>query len=106
MRRCKVYVNKVFAGILSENDSGKYSFKYDKDYLKDANPPVCIAMPTDRELYTSDTLFPFFFNLLSEGSNRRFQIKLHHLEENDDFGLLLKTATYDTVGAVTVEEII
>ena len=68
--------------------------------------PICLAMPLTAEPYISDSLFPFFSNLLSEGSNREFQAKYHHLAPDDDFGLLLKTASYDTIGSVTVREIV
>ncbi len=30
---------------------------------------------------------------------------LLHIDENDDFGILLATAQYDTIGAVTVKPI-
>lgn len=106
MRACKVLVNGRFAGVLSEETSGHYVFSYDKEYIKEPDAtPVCLAMPLREEPYVSDVLFPFFSNLLSEGSNREFQIKYHHLSPEDDFGLLLKTASYDTIGAVTIQEI-
>ena len=106
MRACKVFVNGRFAGVLSEESPSRYTFSYDEDYLHQAHPaPVCIAMPPRPEPYVSDALFPFFSNLLSEGANREFQTRLHHLLPGDDFGLLLKTASYDTIGAVTVQAI-
>lgn len=53
----------------------------------------------------SDYLFPYFFNMLSEGANRQTQSMLLHIDENDDFGILLATAQEDTIGAVTVKPI-
>ena len=106
MRACKVFVNGQFAGVLAEESPTRYTFSYDAEYLHQVRPaPVCIAMPPTAEPYVSDCLFPFFSNLLSEGANRDFQTRLHHLLPDDDFGLLLKTATYDTIGSVTVKEI-
>ena len=55
--------------------------------------------------YKSDHLFRFFFNMLSEGENRDLQIQYLKLNENDDFGLLLATAQYDTIGAVTLRPV-
>lgn len=106
MRSCKVYVNGVEAGELTENDNPReYIFRYYKSYLDKNMTPVCLAMPLSKEEYESDVLFPYFFNLLSEGENRAMQSSLHHVDNDDDFGILLATAQYDTVGAVTVKPI-
>lgn len=106
MRKCGVYVNGIEAGILVETDTPReYTFKYGKDYLDKRLPAVCLAMPLREEEYRSRVLFPFFFNLLSEGENRSTQSSLHHIDQDDDFGILLATAQYDTVGSVTVKPI-
>lgn len=103
MRKCDVYVNGYKAGILIESENPReYIFKYNKDYIKSKRPPVCLSMPSNEEEYRSHRLFPFFSNLLSEGENRLIQASLHHIDKDDDFGILLATARYDTVGAVTV----
>ena len=106
MRSGKVYVNRQYAGILREESPDRYTFSYDRDYLHSPSPsPVCVAMPLTEEEFVSTSLFPFFSNMLTEGFNREFQERYHHLPPGDDFGLLLKTAAYDTIGAVTVKEI-
>ena len=102
MRQCKVLVNNIEAGILQETDEQKYIFTYHEDY---SGNPVCIAMPIRKEPYHSDHLFPYFFNMLSEGENRIIQSSFLHIDENDDFGIMLATAQYDTIGAVTVKPI-
>ena len=102
MRQCKVYVNGTEAGMLTEEDIGQYQFHYLDGY---AGRAVCLAMPVRNEVYTSNHLFPFFFNMLSEGANRKIQSQLLHIDENDDFGILLATAQTDTIGAVTVKEV-
>ena len=100
MRKCKVYVHDVEAGILMETDACEYVFAYHDGYQGE---PVCLAMPITRKPYRSDHLFPYFFNMLSEGSNRQVQSMLHHIDEKDDFGIMLATAQYDTIGAVTIK---
>ncbi len=106
MRKCIVLVNGIEAGILTENDNPReYIFKYDRMYLDKKYPEVSLSMPLREEEYRSKTLFPYFFNLLSEGENRAIQSTLHHIDKNDDFGILLATAQHDTVGAVTVKPI-
>ena len=102
MRQGKVFVNGTEAGILREDDSGRYTFSYNDDYR---GRLVCLAMPLRNEEYMSDYLFPFFFNMLSEGANRKIQSQLLHIDENDDFGILLATAQTDTIGAVTIKPI-
>lgn len=60
MRQGKVYLNKIFAGTLTETPG--------------------------------------------EGYNRQLQAKLHHIDIEDDFGILLSTAYCDTPGAVTIKK--
>ncbi|SRR5574344_176396 len=106
MRRCEVYIHDIKAGILTETDNHEYIFKYDMDYLTDKkHEPVSLTMPLQEEEYKNDVLFPFFFNMLSEGENREIQSQLLHINANDDFGILLETAQFDTIGAVTIKPI-
>ena len=102
MRQCKVYVHDAEAGILQETDDREYVFNYLGDYQGE---PVCLAMPVRKEAYQSPFLFPYFFNMLSEGANRELQSTLLHIDENDDFGILLATAQHDTIGAVTIKPV-
>ena len=102
MRQCKVFVHDVEAGILKETDDHQYIFTYHDGYMGDS---VCIAMPVRTEPYQSNHLFPYFFNMLSEGVNRQTQSQLLHIDENDDFGILLATAQEDTIGAITIKPI-
>lgn len=104
MRSAKVYMRKHLAGVLTETDSKEYVFRYDDVYFKNNDmPAISLTMSKDKQEYRSDQLFPFFFNMLSEGSNRELQLRSFKLDENDYFGLLLATAYSDTVGAVTVK---
>ncbi|MBW6488067.1 HipA N-terminal domain-containing protein [Sulfurimonas sp.] len=49
-------------------------------------------------------LFPFFFNLLSEGNLKSMQCRELKIDEDDNFTRLLKTTQENTIGAITVEE--
>lgn len=107
MRKCNVFVNGIEAGVLTEKDNPReYVFKYRQEYLERNLPSVSLSMPLREEEYRSEILFPYFFNLLSEGENRAIQSSLHHIDKDDDFGIMLATAQCDTVGAVTVKPII
>lgn len=107
MRQGKVYVNGIFAGNLTETDEGEYLLQYDETYLAAADcPAISLTLPKRKEAYRSDTLFAFFFNMLSEGANKAVQCRTLKIDEEDYFGLLLATAGKDTIGAVTVKETI
>lgn len=105
MRRGKVYYNDLLAGTLTEADDGRYTFHYDDAYFQNARlPAISVTLPKTKQHHTSTLLFPFFFNMLSEGMNRRLQSRALKIDENDHFGLLLKTAAHETIGAITVKE--
>jgi len=106
MRRAEVYRNNILAGILSEADSGSFTFIYDSGYYNDnLKPGISLTMPKTQLTYTSEHLFPYFYNMISEGTNRVVQSKQLRIDEKDFFGLLLATAQYDTIGAITVKQI-
>lgn len=103
MRQCEVYNNGVKAGILTEKSDSCYEFVYDKHYLASGAPAISLTLPLQSEPAQSPFLFPFFASLLSEGANRETQCGLLHIDDDDDFGLLLATAGCDTIGAITVK---
>ncbi|HCK25045.1 MAG TPA: phosphatidylinositol kinase [Bacteroides graminisolvens] len=106
MRRAQVFSNGVLAGMLTETDSGKYIFCYDDSFLIDEKQTaISLSFPKSQREFTSETLFPFFFNMLSEGTNKAIQCQTLKIDENDAFGLLLATAHTDTIGAIIVKKI-
>jgi HipA-like protein len=106
MRKAEIYRNDILAGILTETDSGTYIFTYDSTYFNDITKPgISLTLPKKQSDYKSEHLFPFFYNMLSEGTNRAVQSKQLKIDENDFFGLLMATAQFDTIGAITVRQI-
>ena len=104
MRKVQVYRNGIFAGILSEETRSSFVFKYDDAYFDDTSKlAISLTLPKTSKEFHSKYLFPFFFNMLSEGVNKELQCKQLKIDENDSFGLLMATAQYDTIGAVTVK---
>lgn len=104
MRSARVYRNGEFVGKLVEHDRSRYSFRYDETWFRDSTKPaVSVTLPKTQREYESRYLFPFFFNMLSEGVNRQLQSRLLRIDENDHFGLLLATAQSDTIGAITLQ---
>ncbi|WP_291530008.1 HipA N-terminal domain-containing protein [Bacteroides sp. UBA939] len=106
MRQAEVYLNGVLAGMLAETDNSKYVFRYADTYLmNESSKAISLSLPKRREEYVSDELFPFFYNMLSEGTNKAIQCQTLRIDEDDAFGLLLATAGNDTIGAVTVKKL-
>jgi len=104
MRKAAVYLRGEYAGELTEISRKEYLFRYDDDYFADQNKPaVSLTLSKTQQEHRSEYLFPFFFNMLSEGSNRIAQSRMLHIDENDHFGILLATAQTDVSGAVTVK---
>ncbi|NVO32980.1 HipA N-terminal domain-containing protein [Hymenobacter lapidiphilus] len=100
----QVLDNDRLVGLLSR-EPDKYVFRYDDAYLQAAGPAISLSLPTTRQTYISNYLFPFFSGLLAEGTNKSLQTRQLHLDENDDFSRLLLTAHTQTIGAITVREV-
>ena len=104
MRKAAIFRNQSFVGTLTEENSRSYVFRYDDNWYKDAQKPaVSLTLPKIQQEYRNPFLFPFFFNMLSEGVNKQLQCRHLKIDENDNFGLLLATAQFDTIGAITVK---
>lgn len=106
MRITGVYRNEEFAGTLTEENRNSYIFEYDENYYSDSSKPaVSLTLPKTNRIYKSTYLFPFFYNMISEGANKKLQCIRLKIDENDNFGLLLAVAQYDTIGAITIKPI-
>ncbi|KAF0238332.1 MAG: serine/threonine-protein kinase [Prolixibacteraceae bacterium] len=107
MRSAEIYRNGVLVGKLTESNNRTYEFKYDSGYFTDnSKPAISLTLPKNQPVHNCEYLFPFFYNMLSEGTNRTVQQRQLKIDENDFFGLLLATAQYDTIGAVTIKPIV
>lgn len=105
MREAVVKVNRQTAGYLTENDDRSCAFVYDTAYLADTkSTAISLTLPLRIEPYVSQTLFPFFYNMLVEGDNKAILCRRFRLDEKDYFGLLLATASLDAIGAITISK--
>lgn len=106
MRKAEVFENNFFAGTLEQTDNGEFIFRYDDQYFIDPDKQaISLTLPKVKKEYHSPVLFPFFFNMLSEGANKRIQCLEYKIDEQDHFGLLLATGDKDTIGTVTIKQI-
>ena len=107
MAKAGVYNNGILAGYLEKRAPDDYRFTYAESYLADpALPSISLTLLRTRTEHQSPVLFSFFSGLLAEGINKDIQCRLLKIDEEDDFIRLLKTAGDDTIGAITVKEII
>ncbi len=102
MRRAKVYVKGIEAGILIEVEKGK---EYVFEYLDQYNGLVgSRTMPINGKSFKYNKFPPFFDGLLPEGIQLEGLLKIKKIDKNDYFSQLMAVGE-DMVGAVTVKEI-
>lgn len=102
MNRGIVHYRDRVAGILERTPDG-FLFAYDADYLRDAAmPDISATLPKRAEPYRAPVLFPFFYGLLAEGSQKERQCRELRIDERDHFTRLLETSAYGAIGAVYV----
>ncbi len=102
--QASIYYLDILAGILTRTEQG-FQFEYQPDYLQSGFPAISFSFPKTNKPYFSEKLFPFFAELLAEGTNKTIQCRTLKIDENDDFTRLLKTANTETIGAITVREL-
>lgn len=106
MRKAKILFKNEEAGILTQHDDGSFSFRYHDQWVADINKQnISLTLPKIKLEFHSEYLFPFFFNMLPEGSNKHVACKLNRIDQEDYFGLLMATAKNDSIGAVRVIKI-
>jgi len=101
MKKVRILVHAIEAGIFENLEDGKYTFTYHPDYQ---GPPVSLTMPLIKKLYEFDVFPPFFDGLLPEGVMLEALLRKYKIDRNDCFGQLVQVGQ-DVVGAVTIEEL-
>jgi HipA-like protein len=103
MRKAKIMFKNEEAGLLSQHDDGTFIFKYaDAWFGNNSKPALSLTFPKSIQVFQQDYLFAFFYNMLPEGANKNAVCKSMRIDEKDYFGLLLATAKFDTIGAITI----
>lgn len=84
-----VYLKSEKVGMLQLDDSRRFIFTYDKNWLRlKTAVPLSISLPLQQEPFQDDHARPFFSNLLPESELRRVIARKLGLSENNDFALL------------------
>lgn len=103
MRIAEILFKEEPAGVLTQHDDGSFTFRYHDSWMADRTKTgISLTLPRSQQEYHSQYLFPFFFNMLLEGSNKQVVCKHMRIDQDDYFGLLLNTAKTDTIGAIRV----
>ena len=104
MKRAKVFISNILAGILTEDEAG-YEFMYLPEYLaSDSAIPVSLTLPLSDKPYRDKVLFPFFDGLIPEGWLLDIAEQSWKISARDRFSLLLACCK-DCIGNVSVTPI-
>ena len=101
MRKARILVNGIEAGLFEKLKGDKYKFTYHPDYQ---GAPISLTMPLTNKIYEFDEFPSFFEGLLPEGVMLEALLRKHKIDQNDYFGQLIRVGQ-DVVGAVTVEDL-
>ena len=103
MRRAKVFVAGVEAGVLEELTRGsEYIFRYHETYQ---GYPVSLTMPIEQREIWFNRFPPFFDGVLPEGFMLAALLRQTRIEKDDLFSQLVAVGG-NLVGPVTIEEIL
>ncbi|WP_416441257.1 HipA N-terminal domain-containing protein [Leeuwenhoekiella sp. A16] len=106
MRQAAILYKGTEAGVLQQHDDSSFTFRYLDCWLADVdNVSISLTLPRSQQEYHSQYLFPFFYNMIPEGTNRQKVCQAERLDTDDYFGILMATARYDTIGAITVKKL-
>lgn len=106
MRQAEVLYKKETAGLLTQLDDGSFVYRYQDQWFNETDKPaISLTLPKTQQEYQSKYLFPFFYNMLPEGSNKQTVCFENRIDTKDYFGILITTAKQDTIGAVTIKKI-
>lgn len=101
MRKARILVHSVDAGVLEVSNEGTYRLIYHEDYQ---GAPISLTMPIINQVYEFNEFPPFFEGLLPEGMMLEALLRKYKIDRNDYFSQLLKVGQ-DVVGAITIVEL-
>lgn len=103
MKKAKILINNVFAGILTEDEDG-YHFSYLAEYLSmEGAVALAPTMPLQEEEFEKEVMFPVFDGLIPEGWMLDIVDKNWKINPRDRMSLLLACCK-DCIGNISVLE--
>ncbi len=107
-RKAAVIAYGDIAGYLQMIATDEYEFSYIDEYIKSGKAAISLTMPVTKKTYLSETLHPFFDNLLFEGeqlkeAERKYSLSRHSVV--DRFKLLMVTGSHN-LSEISVQPVI
>ncbi|MDR2781864.1 MAG: type II toxin-antitoxin system HipA family toxin [Holosporaceae bacterium] len=100
MTSLEVKYNGCIVGSLFQDESGRMSFQYDGQWLKEGFA-ISISLPLQNEIFSEQKCRPFFEGLLPEGAIRDEIARNLGVSSKSDFALLREIGG-DCAGAISV----
>lgn len=100
MRKARILVNDIEAGVFGQLKGGKYKFTYHSDYQ---GAPVSLTMPLINNIYEFDVFPPFFEGLLPEGILLEALLRKYKIDRNDYFAIERLGLNQKTITGVLLE---
>jgi len=99
--RANIYLREKLAGTLEKLGPDNFVFEYNRDYQNAVGVAIGLSLDIKTNRYETKKLHPFFDNLIPEGWLLRHAEKVHKIDKDNRFAILLATGR-DPVGAVRV----
>jgi serine/threonine-protein kinase HipA len=101
-KELRVFWVKDLVGILSQDVHGQLWFRYQAEWIRNADTaPLSISLPLREEPFTQRECRPFFSGLLPEDEIRRVTARVLGVSERNDFSLLDRLGG-DCAGAISL----
>ena len=102
-RELIVYLHQTLAGRLIQDESGRMSFAYDREYLRASKMPLSQSLPLREAPFDQRECRGFFAGLLPEESGRHTMARVLGISPRNDYAMLEKIGG-ECAGAVTFLE--
>lgn len=96
-----VYLHDIFAGELSQEQSGKLRFSYDSNYVAQKRPALSLSLPLQAESFGEKPVKAFFSGLLPESMARYQLARYLGVSEQNPFAML-KAIGVECAGAISL----
>lgn len=101
INRANIYLREKLAGQLYRTGPSSYAFEYNQTYVRTSGIAIGLSLDIKTGKYETEGLHPFFDNLIPEGWLLRHAEKVHKIDKNNRYAILMATGR-SPVGAVRV----
>ena len=103
MRSANILFKDEIAGVITQQDDGTFTFKYNTLWVNNHHKPaISLSLPKSTKALHSTYLFPFFFNIIPEGNNKQLLCTRKRIDTDNYFIILLEVSSINTIGGLRV----